>query len=84
MKMKNKHHFEDDFENIINENIKDNLKDINDWIKEMTKGKIMIVKLDLDDKDWAVLKELAKIEGKSIQEFTNDAVRDYLRKKSPV
>jgi len=80
---KNHHDFEEDFD-IINENIKDNLKDINDWIKEMTKGKIMIIKLDLDDKDWAVLRELAKIEGKTIQEFTNDAVRDYLRRKSPV
>lgn len=85
MKMKkDKHNYEEDFENIINENIKDNLKDINQWIKEMTKGKIMIIKLDLDDKDWAVLKELARIEEKSVQEFTNDAVRDYLRRKSPV
>jgi len=81
---KNHHDFEENFEKIINENIKDNLKDINDWMKDMSNGKIMIIKLDLDDKDWAILKELAKIEGKSIQEFTNDAVRDYLRKKSPV
>lgn len=44
----------------------------------------MMIKLDLNDKDWAVLKELAKIEGKSVQEFTNDAVIDYLRRKSPV
>jgi len=83
--MKNNHHdFEEDFENIINENIKDNLKDINDWMKDMSKGKIMIIKLNLDDKEWAVLKELAKIERKSVQEFTNDAVKDYLRRKSPV
>jgi hypothetical protein len=81
---KNHHDFEEDFENIINENIKDNLKDINEWVKEMTKGKVMIIKLDLDDKDWAVLRELAKIEEKTIQEFTNDAVKDYLRRKSPV
>ncbi len=82
--MKKNHDFEEDFEKIINENIKDNLKDINDWMKDMSKGKIMIIKLDLDDKDWAVLRELAKIEGKTIQEFTNDAVKEYLRRKSPV
>ncbi|HPF16146.1 MAG TPA: hypothetical protein P5107_02255 [Thermotogota bacterium] len=81
---KNHYNFEKDFENIINENIKDNLKDINKWMSEMNEGKIMIIKLNLDDKDWAVLKELAKIEGKSVQEFTNDAVKDYLRRKSPV
>lgn len=81
---KNENHFEEDFEQKINENIKGNLSEINQWMQEMTQGKIMIIKLDLDDKDWAVLKELSKIEGKSVQQFTNDAVKDYLRRKSPV
>ncbi len=81
---KNEKNFEENFEQKINESIKGNLNEINQWMQEMTKGKIMIIKLDLDDKDWAVLKELSKIEGKSVQQFTNDAVKDYLRRKSPV
>lgn len=80
----NEKNFEENFEQKINESIKGNLNEINQWMQEMTKGKIMIIKLDLDDKDWAVLKELSKIEGKSVQQFTNDAVKDYLRRKSPV
>jgi hypothetical protein len=76
--------FEENVKKFINEEIKGNLKDVNDWVQDATKGKVMLIKLDLDDKDWAVLKELSKIEGKSVQEFTNEAVIDYLRRKSPV
>ncbi|HOO32886.1 MAG TPA: hypothetical protein PK466_06560 [Thermotogota bacterium] len=82
--MSNYHHFEENLKDFINTELKENLKEVNDWVQDATKGKVMMIKLDLNDKDWAVLKELAKIEGKSVQEFTNDAVIDYLRRKSPV
>jgi hypothetical protein len=81
---KNYQNIEEDIKHFVNKELKDNLREVNDWVQDVTKGKVMMIKLDLNEKDWAVLKELAKIEGKTVQEFTNEAVIDYLRRKSPV
>jgi len=84
MREKKHNSFDEKLNDFFKEEIRDNLQEVNHWIQDATKGKVLLIKLDLDDKDWEILKELAKIEDKSVQQLTNEAVKSYIKKKSPV
>ena len=77
--------FADDFKKAFSkEKIEKNLNEMKKWVEDATNGKIIMVKFDLDDKQWATFKELSKIEGKSVQQLTNEAVIKMLEEKSPL
>lgn len=65
------------------EKIDKNLNEMKKWVEDATNGKVMMIKFDLDDKEWTVMKEIAKIENKSVQQLTNEAVKKMIKEKSP-
>ncbi len=65
------------------EKIDKNLNEMKKWVEDATNGKVMMIKFDLDDKEWTVMKEIAKIENKSVQQLTNEAVKKMIKDKSP-